>query len=165
MTWLRVLLICCCAASILPAQKDDGAVYDLGPGITPPRVIKQVNPTYPTNRGVRAVGSVIIALVVSSKGLPKDPHVVKGLDKDLDESAVEAVKGDTSKKDAMKAAMEKADFKSLRGPFKYGNNHIPIQNFYLQDVVKDADGGLSLKTVATIVKDDQDRFHDKCPMK
>jgi branched-chain amino acid transport system substrate-binding protein len=80
-------------------------------------------------------------------------------------SAVVAVSGDTSKKDAMKAAMEKADFKSLRGTFKYGNNHIPIQNFYLQDVVKDADGALSLKTVATIVKDDQDRFHDKCPMK
>jgi branched-chain amino acid transport system substrate-binding protein len=80
-------------------------------------------------------------------------------------SAVVAVKGDTSKKDAMKAEMEKADFKSLRGGFKYGNNHIPIQNFYLQDVVKGADGVLSLKTVATIVKDDQDRFHDKCPMK
>src|SRR5262244_2711277 len=80
-------------------------------------------------------------------------------------SAVVAVKGDVTKKDAMKAAMEKADFKSLRGGFKYGNNHIPIQNFYLQDVVKGADGQLSLKTVATIVKDDQDRFHDKCPMK
>jgi branched-chain amino acid transport system substrate-binding protein len=78
---------------------------------------------------------------------------------------VVAVKGDTSKKDEMKAAMEKANFKSLRGPFKYGNNHIPIQNFYLQDVVKDADGTLALKTVATIVKDSQDRFHDKCPMK
>jgi branched-chain amino acid transport system substrate-binding protein len=80
-------------------------------------------------------------------------------------SAVVAVNGDTSKKDAMKAEMEKANFKSLRGPFKFGNNHIPIQNFYLQDVVKDASGELSLKTVATIVKDDQDRFHDKCPMK
>ena len=80
-------------------------------------------------------------------------------------SAVVAVKGDTSKKDAMKAEMEKANFKSLRGSFKYGNNHIPIQNFYLQDVVKGADGQLSLKTVATIVKDNQDRFHDKCPMK
>ena len=80
-------------------------------------------------------------------------------------SAVVAVKGDTSKKDAMKDAMEKADFASLRGPFKFGNNHIPIQNFYLQDVVKDADGTLSLKTVATIVKDSQDRFHDKCPLK
>jgi branched-chain amino acid transport system substrate-binding protein len=80
-------------------------------------------------------------------------------------SAVVAVKGDTSKKDAMKAEMEKANFKSLRGPFKFGSNHVPIQNFYLQDVVKDPDGTLALKTVATIVKDDQDRFHDKCPMK
>jgi branched-chain amino acid transport system substrate-binding protein len=80
-------------------------------------------------------------------------------------SAVVAVRGDTSKKDEMKAEMEKANFKSLRGSFKYGNNHIPIQNFYLQDVVKDADGQLSLKTVSTIVKDNQDRFHDKCPMK
>src|ERR1700742_481359 len=80
-------------------------------------------------------------------------------------SAVVAVKGDTAKKDEMKAEMEKADFKSLRGPMKFGNNHIPIQSFYLQDVVKDADGALALKTVATIVKDDQDRFHDKCPMK
>lgn len=80
-------------------------------------------------------------------------------------SAVVAVKGDTSKKDAMKAEMEKANFKSLRGAFKFGNNHIPIQSFYLQDVVKDADRQLSLKTVATIVENDQDRFHDKCPMK
>src|ERR1700743_2380426 len=80
-------------------------------------------------------------------------------------SAVVAVKGDTSKKDAMKAEMEKADFKSLRGAFKYGNNHIPIQSFYLQDVVKCADGSLALKTVATIVKDSQDNFHDKCTMK
>ena len=79
-------------------------------------------------------------------------------------SAVVAVKGDLSKKDA-EAEMEKANFQSLRGPFKYGNNHIPIQNFYLQDVVKDADGELSLKTVATIVENNQDRFHDKCPMK
>jgi len=80
-------------------------------------------------------------------------------------SAVVAVKGDLSKKDEMRAAMEKADFKSVRGAFKFGNNHIPIQDFYLQDVVKDADGTLSLKTVVAVVKDDQDRFHDKCPMK
>ena len=80
-------------------------------------------------------------------------------------SAVVAVKGDLTQKDAMKAEMEKANFKSVRGPFKFGNNHVPVQNFYLQDVVKDAEGQLVLKTVATIVKDDQDRFHDKCPMK
>jgi branched-chain amino acid transport system substrate-binding protein len=53
----------------------------------------------------------------------------------------------------------------VRGAFKFGNNHMPIQNFYLQDVVKAPDGELKLKTMATIVKDSQDRFHDKCPMK
>jgi branched-chain amino acid transport system substrate-binding protein len=79
-------------------------------------------------------------------------------------SAVVATKGKIDDKEAVRKAMEKADFKSVRGAFKYGNNHIPIQNFYLQDVVKDGDN-FALKTVATIVKDDQDRFHDKCPMK
>jgi branched-chain amino acid transport system substrate-binding protein len=80
-------------------------------------------------------------------------------------SAVVAVNGDLSKKDAMRAEMRKANYASVRGPYKYGNNHFPIQNFYLQDVVKDAEGSLTLKTVATIVKDSQDQFHDKCAMK
>src|SRR5271163_3532988 len=65
-------------------------------------------------------------------------------------SAVVAVKGDLTSKDAMKAEMEKANFKSVRGPFRYGNNHVPIQNFYLTEVVKDPSGEFSLKTVATV---------------
>jgi TonB family protein len=88
----RVWLIGCLGACLAGAQTDDETVYDLGPDVTPPRVVKQVNPRYPTDHGVRAVGSVIIALVVSSKGIPRDPHVVKGLDQELDASAVEAVK-------------------------------------------------------------------------
>jgi branched-chain amino acid transport system substrate-binding protein len=83
----------------------------------------------------------------------------------LIDSAITAVKGDLSNKEGMRKEMEKADFKSVRANFKFGNNHIPIQNFYLQDAVKNADGSYSLHTVATIVKDDQDRFHDRCPMK
>ncbi|HUI95631.1 MAG TPA: ABC transporter substrate-binding protein [Xanthobacteraceae bacterium] len=81
----------------------------------------------------------------------------------LDE-AVTSVKGDLSKKEEMRREVEKANFKSVRGDFKFGNNHIPIQNFYLQDAVKEGDA-YRLKTVATIVEMDQDRFHDKCPMK
>src|SRR5215813_292091 len=42
-------------------------------------------------------------------------------------SAVVAVKGDTSKKDAMRAEMRKANYASVRGPYKYGNNQFPIQ--------------------------------------
>src|SRR3977135_3407251 len=80
------------------------------------------------------------------------------------ESAVVAVKGDLTKKDEMRKAMEKADFKSVRGNFKFGPNHIPIQNFYLQDAVKQGDDHAH-KTVATIVENDQDKHVDKCPMK
>jgi branched-chain amino acid transport system substrate-binding protein len=81
------------------------------------------------------------------------------------DSAVKAVKGNLADKEGLRREMEKADFKSVRGDFRYGNNHIPIQNFYLQDAVKNDDGTYALKTVSLIVKDDQDRFHDKCPMK
>jgi branched-chain amino acid transport system substrate-binding protein len=80
-------------------------------------------------------------------------------------SAVVAVKGDLAKKGDMIKVMEKADYASVRGPYRYGNNHFPIQNFYLQDVVKGPEGTPVLKTVATIVKDDRDNFHDKCSMK
>ena len=80
-------------------------------------------------------------------------------------SAVTAVNGDLTNKEGMRKEMEKADFKSVRGPFKFGNNHIPIQNFYLQDAVKNADGSYALHTVVAIVANDQDKFHDLCPMK
>ncbi|HEY7246769.1 MAG TPA: ABC transporter substrate-binding protein [Xanthobacteraceae bacterium] len=82
----------------------------------------------------------------------------------LIDSGLKAVHGDMSKKDELRRALEKADFKSVRGNFKFGNNHIPIQTFYLQDAVKQGDE-YRLKTVATIVENDQDRHHDKCPMK
>jgi branched-chain amino acid transport system substrate-binding protein len=80
-------------------------------------------------------------------------------------SAVVAVKGDLTRKDAIRDAMRKANYASVRGPYKYGNNQFPIENFYVQEAVRDAEGNLTLKTVATILKNDQDRFHDKCPMK
>ncbi len=79
------------------------------------------------------------------------------------DSALKATKGDMSNKDALRKAIEKADFKSVRGGFKFGPNHIPIQNFYLQDVVKQGDDYV-LKTVATIVENDQDKHVGKCNM-
>jgi branched-chain amino acid transport system substrate-binding protein len=59
--------------------------------------------------------------------------------------------------------MEKADFKSVRGNFRFGPNHMPIQNFYLQDAVKDGNE-YRMKTVALIVKDDQDKHVAQCHM-
>jgi len=78
------------------------------------------------------------------------------------DGALKETKGDMDK-DKLRKAIEKAPFKSVRGNFKFGPNHIPIQNFYLQDVVKDGDD-YRLKTVATIVESDQDKHVGKCKM-
>jgi branched-chain amino acid transport system substrate-binding protein len=83
----------------------------------------------------------------------------------LIDSAVRAVGGDLSKKGEMRSAMRKANYSSVRGPYRYGNNHFPIQNFYLQEVVKDESGGYTLRTTALALKDHQDRYHERCTMK
>jgi branched-chain amino acid transport system substrate-binding protein len=79
-------------------------------------------------------------------------------------SAVTAVGGDLSNKDGMRNAMRKADFPSVRGPFKYGNNHFPIQNFYLRKAVKDADGYYTTKIVKTVYTNHQDTYAKDCKM-
>ncbi len=79
--------------------------------------------------------------------------------------AVEAVKGDLSNHDAVRAALEKADFPSVRGEFKMGPNHFPIENFYLREVVADADGKWTTKVVRTVYEMNQDSHAKDCPMK
>jgi branched-chain amino acid transport system substrate-binding protein len=68
----------------------------------------------------------------------------------LIDSGIKAVNGDLSKKDEMRRAMEKADFKSVRGDFKFGKNHVPVQSFYLQSAEK-LDDGYAMKTGEQIV--------------
>src|SRR5688572_33179633 len=62
----------------------------------------------------------------------------------LIDSAVKAVKGNLKDVKGMVAAMRKADFKSLRGPFQYNNNHHPIQNFYLLRAEKAPSGDIEM---------------------
>jgi branched-chain amino acid transport system substrate-binding protein len=82
----------------------------------------------------------------------------------LIKSAVEAVQGDLKDMDGMRAAMAKADFPSVRGPFQYGHNHFPIQNFYLRQVVEDADGVWTTKIVDTVYRHHQDPYAKDCKM-
>ena len=80
-------------------------------------------------------------------------------------SAAEALKGDLSNKDKVRAELKKANFKSLRGDFKYNTNNFPIENFYIQETVKDPQGVMTVKTIATAVKDAKESYYEKCPMK
>jgi branched-chain amino acid transport system substrate-binding protein len=80
-------------------------------------------------------------------------------------SAAEALKGDLSDKAKVRAELKKANFKSLRGDFKYNTNQFPIQNFYIQEAVKDPAGMMTVKTIATAVTAAKDPYYEKCPMK
>ncbi len=97
-TFRRVLPILLFAlATALSAQvhtdEPSEPVYDLGAGITPPRVVHQVQPVPDAGKkGFRISGTVLIALVVSSQGLPLNLRVARSLDKDIDQSAMDAVK-------------------------------------------------------------------------
>lgn len=82
----------------------------------------------------------------------------------LIKSAVEATGGNLKDKDALRAALKAADFDSVRGRYTYGNNHMPIQNFYLREVVEDSAGRWTTKIVSTVFKNHQDPYASKCKM-
>jgi TonB family protein len=72
-------------------KENEEQVHELGPGITPPKVVHQVSPEHPAE-GFRITGTVLIGLVVSSRGEPKGVRVIKSLDRIVDQNAVEAVR-------------------------------------------------------------------------
>ena len=81
------------------------------------------------------------------------------------DSALAKVKGNVADKRAFQTALKAADFKSVRGDFKFNTNNFPIQDFHVFEAVKDAQGRHTLKTVSTSLKADKDAYFEKCPMK
>lgn len=78
-------------------------------------------------------------------------------------SAVSSTGGNLQNQDAVRAALKKADFDSVRGRYRYGNNHMPIQNFYLREVVADNDGNWTTRIANTVFENHQDPFAGECP--
>src|SRR5438874_10981275 len=81
------------------------------------------------------------------------------------DSAVRKVKGRIENKDALRAALRAADFKSVRGDFKFNANQFPVQNYYLQLVGKGGDGRLVHKTIGTLLTNRGDAYVQDCKMK
>jgi branched-chain amino acid transport system substrate-binding protein len=82
----------------------------------------------------------------------------------LIDSAIKAVGGDLKDKDKLREAFARADFKSVRGKFRFNNNHFPIQDFYIREVFKDQEGVLSNKLVGVAFEDHADAYHSQCKM-
>jgi branched-chain amino acid transport system substrate-binding protein len=82
----------------------------------------------------------------------------------LIDSAVRRVKGSLENKDAIRDALRQADFASVRGKYAYNKNHFPITDFYLQEVVRDGAGELTMRNQGAVLRDQKDRHSERCRM-
>jgi branched-chain amino acid transport system substrate-binding protein len=83
----------------------------------------------------------------------------------LMDAAVRDTKGRIEDKAAMRKALESARFQSVRGPFKFGANHYPVQDYYLRLIRQDAQGRVTNKLMGTIFTNHSDAYVAECKMK
>ena len=138
--------------STLPAEKDDALGFlggaNWAPDLDNPQskaFVKAYEAAYNSVPGTYAMQAYDTALLI--------------------DSAIKATGEKLSDKDALRAALKKADFTSLRGKFKFGNNHYPIQDFYLVKAAKRADGKYETEIVQRVFADYADKYAPECPMK
>ncbi|MDD2875101.1 MAG: ABC transporter substrate-binding protein [Azoarcus sp.] len=82
----------------------------------------------------------------------------------LIDAAVKAVGGKIEDKAAFRKALETVKASSTRGEYHFGNNHYPVQNYYLREVVKNADGSVSNKYVGKVMDKHTDAYAKDCKM-
>lgn len=72
-------------------------------------------------------------------------------------------KADVKDADAFRMALQEADFESVRGKFAFNNNHYPIQDIYVREVVKEGDI-LTNRIVTKALSDHGDAYAAECHM-
>ena len=80
------------------------------------------------------------------------------------DSAIRAVGGDLSDRDALRAAIRAADFESVRGAFAFNTNGYPVQDFYLLSVTERADGLYQTEVAQQVFDDYGDVYAANCPL-
>jgi branched-chain amino acid transport system substrate-binding protein len=83
----------------------------------------------------------------------------------LIDAAVRDVKGKIEDKAALGKALRAANFKSVRGAFRFNTNQYPIQDYYLRIVHKDSQGRVTNRTLGTVFKNHADAYVGACKMK
>jgi branched-chain amino acid transport system substrate-binding protein len=79
-------------------------------------------------------------------------------------SALKQVGGDVTDQEALRNAIRRADFESVRGKFAFSTNQHPIQNLYIREVVKDEAGNFTNKTTATVFTDHSNVYVEQCDL-
>jgi branched-chain amino acid transport system substrate-binding protein len=80
--------------------------------------------------------------------------------------AVRKVKGNTSDKAKWTAAVKAsgAELKSVRGPFRFNTNNMPVQNYYAFQTVKEG-ANVTVKLLSTPLTEQQDPYVAQCKAK
>ena len=82
----------------------------------------------------------------------------------LIDGAIRDIKGKIENKAALRKALEAAHFNSVRGSFKFGANHYPVQDYYLRVVRKDEQGRITNRTLNRIFENKVDSYAAQCKM-
>jgi branched-chain amino acid transport system substrate-binding protein len=137
--------------STLPAQQDAAIGFFSGMSWAP-------NANNPTNRAFVAAFEQTYNYVPGS-------YAAQAFDAaNLIASAVNALNGNLSDKEAVRRELRRANFQSVRGPFRFGNNQYPIQNFYLVQVARRPDGRFQTEIRERVFTDYQDVYARECQM-
>jgi branched-chain amino acid transport system substrate-binding protein len=64
---------------------------------------------------------------------------------------------------AVRAALKKADFASVRGNFSFGKNQHPIQDIYIREVIQ-TETGFTNKTIKKVFSNHVDAYAEECKM-
>ena len=79
-------------------------------------------------------------------------------------AALKGAGGKVDDTEAFRTAMLKADFKSVRGNFKFGRNQHPVQDWYALRVEKDEAGNPVIRTKGKILSDHGDFYAKDCKL-
>lgn len=108
--------------------------------------------------------TAFVASFRKAYGRPPSLYASQGYDAArLIGSAIGQVKADLGNADAFREALRKAAFASVRGSFRFGPNHFPIQDIFIREVVRDGDA-LTNRVVGTIFTQHQDAYAGDCRM-
>jgi branched-chain amino acid transport system substrate-binding protein len=79
-------------------------------------------------------------------------------------SALDAVGDDVSDQNAFREALRAAEFVSVRGDFRFGNNQHPIQDIYVREAYQDESGNITNRMLGTVLEDHADAYAGDCAM-
>lgn len=94
---------------------------------------------------------------------PPTLYAMQGYDTGLAmAAAVVGAGGATDDPQAIARELRKADFRSPRGPFRFGRNQHPVQDWWLLSVKKNAQGQYQLSTESKLKSIHSDSYADQC---